>query len=223
MSTNVYYGVGGYGQTGYGNQPFENLPIGYYTNLLTHQYALPNSPKLNALLYLLLKKFDDVSQCLVRLDTALDLDIAVGAQLNRLAATAGATFGAVGDLSDAARTVPFQPSNGVSPVLDDTTFRTFIKAKIAQNQWDGGRPLIYALWKLLFPQGQIIIADNQNMTATIFLSGTFTSIVQDLIVNGLIVPRPEGVLYTYTFAELPAFGWDLDNAFVAGFDVGKFS
>jgi hypothetical protein len=61
------------------------------------------------------------------------------------------------------------------------------------------------------------------MTATIFLSGSFTSIIQDLIVNGFIVPRPEGVLYEYTFAELPAFGWDLDNSFVAGFDVGKFS
>jgi hypothetical protein len=212
MGTNVYYGAGGYGQTGYGNQPIENLPIGYYLGLFTQFYAPPNSPKLNALLYMLLKKFDDVSQCLVKMDTALDLDSAVGNQLDMLGATVGA-----------ARTVPFQPSNNVSPVLDDTTYRIFIKASIAQNQWDGGRPLIYALWASIFPGGQIVIADNQNMTATIFISGTFTSIEQDLITNGLIVPRPEGVEYIYTFAELPAFGFDLDNAFIAGFDVGKFS
>jgi hypothetical protein len=212
LSSNVYYGAGGCGQTGYGNQPIENLPIGYYMGLLTQLYAPPNAPKLNALLYMLLKKFDDVSQCLVKMDTSMDLDIAIGAQLDMLGATAGAL-----------RTVGFQPSNGVSPVLDDTTYRLYIKAKIAQNQWDGTRTLIYALWRLLFPSGQIIIADNQNMTATIFLSGSFTSIVQDLITNGYIVPRPEGVLYEYTFASLPAFGWDLNNSFVAGFDVGKWS
>jgi len=209
---NPGYGTGGYGQGGYGTQPIETLPLGYYQQLLTSQYQPPSSPKLNALLYVLLKKFDDVSQCLVQFDTAFDLDSAVGPQLDALGAVAGAD-----------RTVGFQPSDSVSPVLDDATYRIYIKAKIAQNQWDGTITSLYAIWKYLFPVGSIIIADNQNMTATIFLSGSFTSIIQDLITNGYIVPRPEGVLYTYDFAELPAFGFDLDNSFVAGFDVGKWA
>jgi hypothetical protein len=129
----------------------------------------------------------------------------------------------LGAIAGAGRTVGFQPSDSVSPVLDDATYRIYIKAKIAQNQWDGTITSLYAIWKYLFPVGSIIIADNQNMTATIFLSGSFTSIIQDLITNGYIVPRPEGVLYTYDFAELPAFGFDLDNSFVAGFDVGKWA
>jgi hypothetical protein len=212
MSSNPYFGAQGFGTGGYGNQPIENLPIGYYTGLLTQLYSPPNAPKLNAFLYLILKKFDDVSQCLVQMDTALALDSAVGVQLDMLGNTVGA-----------ARTVGFQPSNGVSPVLDDTTYRLYIKAKIAQNQWDGTRTNIYALWQTLFPGGSITIADNQNMTATIFLTGSFTSIVQDLIVNGYVVPRSEGVEYSYDFGDLPAFGWDLDNEFVAGFDVGKWS
>ena len=117
----------------------------------------------------------------------------------------------------------FQPSNSASPVLDDTTYRIYIKAKIAQNQWDGTRSALYTLWASLFPSGKLTIADNQNMTATIFLSGGFTSIVQDLITNGYIVPRPEGVLYEYVLGDLPAFGFDLNNDYVAGFDAGKWT
>ena len=209
---NPGYGTSGYGQGGYGNEPIETLPIGYYQQLLTSQYQVPSSPKLNALLYVLLKKFDDVSQCLVNFDTAFDLDSAVGSQLDALGAVAGAS-----------RTVGFQPSNNVSPVLDNDTYRIYIKAKIAQNQWDGTITSLYFIWKYLFPAGGIIIADNQNMTATILLSGSFTSIIQDLVTNGYIVPRPEGVEYTYAFPELPAFGFDLDNAYIAGFDVGKWA
>ena len=47
---------------GYGNQPIETLPIGYYLQRLTHEYGAPRSPKLNALLYVLLKKFDAAVQ-----------------------------------------------------------------------------------------------------------------------------------------------------------------
>jgi hypothetical protein len=209
---NPGYGTSGYGQGGYGNEPIETLPLGYYQRLLTSQYQAPSSPKLNALLYVLLRKFDDVSQCLVKFDTAFDLDVAVGAQLD-----------ALGEVAGAARVVGFQPSGGASPVLDDATYRIYIKARIAQNQWDGTPTSLYFIWQTLFPGGSIIIADNQNMTATIFLGGSFTSIVQDLITNGYIVPRPEGVEYTYDFAELPAFGFDLDNSYVAGFDVGKWA
>ena len=209
---NPNYGTGGYGRGGYGNQPIGGMPMGYYLGLLTHYYKPPNAAKFNQLLYALLKKFDDVSQCLVQFDTAFDLDSAVGVQLD-----------ALGTIAAASRTVNFQPSNGVSPVLDDTTYRLYIKAKIAQNQWDGTRAALYAIWRKLFPTGKLTIADNQNMTATIFLSGSFTSIVQDLITNGYIVPRSEGILYEYVIGDLPAFGFDLNNAFVASFDVGKWS
>jgi len=36
----------------------------------------------------------------------------------------------------------------------------------------------------------------------------------------MIVPRPEGVLYTYMFGDFPKFGADLNNGFVAGADLG---
>jgi hypothetical protein len=210
MPLNPYYGTSGYGLGGYGNEPIETLPIGYYLSLLTSEYK--QSPKLNALLYVLLKKFDDVTNCLVQMDTALDLDGAVGAQLDLL-----------GTIPNASRLVNFQPSGGVSPLLDDATYRTYIKAKIARNQWDGRIDSLYAIWKQLFPSGTIVIEDNQDMTATIVLTGAFTSILQDLIVNGYIIPRPEGVLYNYVFGVLPFFGFGSSPGFIAGFDTGHWA
>lgn len=207
--SNPNYGTQGYGTGGYGNAPLEWLPIGYYLGLVTSQYA--NSVKFNQLLQVLLRKFDEVSQVLVRMDTALDLDLAVGAQLDMLGSTVGA-----------GRTVGFQPSGDVSPVLDDATYRIYIKAKIAQNQWDGTLPSLYPIWQQLFPGGSIIIIDNQNMTADITLTGAFTSITQDLITNGYIVPRPEGVLYTYLFGVLPFFGFGSSPGFIAGFGEGHW-
>lgn len=202
--------LSGYGSGKYGASPIETLQLGYYLNLVTSQYR--NSPKFMAFLTLLLKKFDDVSQCLVAMDQAFDVDNAVGEQLNMVGAIVGAS-----------RTVGFQPSGGVSPVLDDTTYRILIKAVAGANQWNGTIDGLQSIWENLFPSGTITIADNQNMTATIFLTGTFTSIVQDLIVNGYIVPRPQTVMYNYVFSTLPAFGFDLDNSLVAGFDQGHFT
>ena len=220
---NPGYGTSGYGQSGYGNQPIQALPIGYYIGLLTHQYV--HSPKLNALLYVLLKKFDDASQCLIKLDTTLDLDSAVGVQLDML-----------GVIVNASRTLPFQPSFSVSPILDDDSYRIYIKAKIGQNQWDGTITGLYLLWRALFPDINIVVADNQNMSATLFISGSPSSIILDMIAgyavngatsgivqNGLIVPRPESVEFLYDFGELPSFGFDLDNSYVAGFDIGKWA
>ena len=134
------------------------------------------------------------------------------------------------------RVLPFQPSFSVSPVLDDDTYRLYIQAKIAQNQWDGTITSLYFIWRRLFPTVSIIIADNQNMTATLFIGGLPSSIIIDMVAgyavngassgtvqNGLIVPRPEGVEYAFFLGTLPAFGFDLNNSYVAGFDVGKWA
>jgi Protein of unknown function (DUF2612) len=200
-----------YGSGQYGSEPIETLQLGYYLQLLTSEYK--NSPKLNAFLYAMLKKYDDISLCQVQMDMAWDVDSAVGVQLDT-----------VGLIVGASRTLPFQPTGGLSPVLGDSDFRIFVKAKAAQNTWNGTIDSLQTIWQALFPGGEIVIGDNQNMTATIFLIGTFTPIMQQLISNGLIVPRPQGVQYNYIFSSgLPAFGFDLNDAEVAGFDIGKWS
>ena len=202
------YGSGGYG--GEGNFPVYTLPIGYYLNLLTSEYRL--APNLNAWLQALLSVGSDTGSLLAGMTEAFDLDLAIGAQLD-----------VAGRILQMPRTVPFQPSGSVSPVLDDTTYRLLLYATIANAQWDGTVEALQPLWSQLFPGGLIRVVDNQNMSATIALSGTFTSIVQDLITNGFIVPRPMGVQYTYIFAALPVFGTDESNSFIAGVDLGHIS
>jgi hypothetical protein len=202
------YGIGGYGAggtlAGYG--PSRD----YYMALLTSQYQ--NAPNLNAWLAALLVPIIDMTVALGTFPGWFDINSASGVQLD-----------ALGQIVGASRTVGFQPSNNVSPTLNDATYRILLLAKIAQNQWDGHISSLYATWAMLFPGGKIAIIDNQNMTATIILSGVFTSIIQDLITHGLIVPRPEGVQYTYQFPVLPVFGFGPANAFIAGFGQGHWA
>lgn len=207
------YGQSGYGSGKYGiadNGPVYKLPISYYLNLFTSQYKL--SPKLLKFAALAWQPIDDLTSCLTFITGNYDLDLANGTQLD-----------VCGLLIGQNRTVPFQPSSGVSPVLDDNTYRLLLKAKRAQNNWSGKTADLYAIWQTLFPGGKIVINDNQNMSATIILSGSFSSIVLDLITNGLIVPRPETVEYTFITSDLPIFGADQNNTFVAGADLGHAS
>ena len=193
-----------------GTEPINALPVAYYKNLLTSEYKL--STKFNMWLVANLSILEDITDLLQAIYTYFDLDTAVGDQLD----TVGAIVGA-------ARQVSFQPTSG-SPILDDTTYRLLIKATIANNQWDGKIDSLYPIWGSLFPGGTIIIEDHQDMTATIIVTGSFSSIVQDLISHDLIVPRPETVQYNYSFGSLPFFGFSVTNtAFIAGFNVGNWS
>lgn len=182
----------------------------YYLSLLTSEYQLSN----NILDWLAetLDPLADLTACAATFSAAFDLASAAGPQLDIL-----------GQIVGQSRTVGFQPSNDVSPTLDDTTYRLLLNARIAQNNWDGTIDGLQAVWMNLFPGGKITISDSQNMTVNIILSGAFTSIIQDLIMNGYIVPRPEGVLYNYTFSTLPIFGFDQNNSLIAGFDLGHWS
>jgi hypothetical protein len=115
-------------------------------------------------------------------------------------------------------------STAPSAILSDATYLLLLQAKIIQNQWNGQADSLWAPWQQLFPGGAIYITDNQNMTCTVFLVGAFTPLIQQMITNGLIVPKPEAVAYTYDFAALPMFGFDsLNPAFVNGFDLGNWS
>lgn len=206
------YGISGYGSGQYGNSPIENLPIGYYLALITSEYQSPSAPNFRAFLTAMLQKFDDASQCLVTMDLAWDLDTAEGVQLDTLGKIAGVS-----------RNLPFQPTGGGSPILDDDDYRLLIRAQIAQNQWDGTIDSLQAIWQTLFPGGSIQIFDHQDMSANIIMSGVFSSIVLDMINNGMIVPRPEGVLYNYGTSNLPIFGFDGDGVYISGFDDGKWA
>jgi hypothetical protein len=109
-------------------------------------------------------------------------------------------------------------------VLDDTHYRILLRAKILQNHWNGQVDSLWFPLQALFPGGKIYITDNQNMTATVLLVGAFDGLVQQMITQGLIAPRPEAVEYIYEFPTLPAFGFgSLNPLFIAGFGVGYWA
>lgn len=188
------------------------LPLSYYLSLFTSQYKM--SANLNAWQTALMTPLDDLTNCLQTFNISYDIDNALGSQLDVL-----------GKILGASRTVPFQPSGGVSPVLDDDDYRLLLYATQVKDTWDGTMASIYQAWQFIFPNGLLGIHDNQNMTASITTSGAFTSIEQDLITKGYIVPRPEGVQYNASGGGITTglFGFDRNDSTVAGFDIGLFA
>jgi len=190
-----------------GQLPVQSIGTGYYANILTSEYR--TAPLFNPWLNAVLAIANNTSNCLQFITSNFDLDYAVGVQLDTLGIIIGVS-----------RVVPFQPSGGVSPILDDTTYRLLLRATIANNQWNGVIGSMYPIWVTLFPGGKISVIDNQNMTATIVIYGSFTSIIQDMITHDMIIPRPQAVAYNYVFGDIPFFGFGPANAYIAGFSVG---
>jgi hypothetical protein len=183
--------------------------IDYYKNLITSEHR--DKPKFMAWLTAVLQVFIDVQTCAESLSEAFDVDHAVGVQLDIVGAQIGAK-----------RTVSFQPTGSVSPVLDDDTYRILIKATIARNHWDGKMASFLTAWEGIFPGGRIRVQDNLDMSVDVTLSGVFTSIVQDLISHDMIVPRPEGVKVNYYIGTEPFFGFNADDTHISGFDGGHW-
>ena len=141
---------------------------------------------------------------------AFILDTAVGAQLD-----------AIGRIVGVNRLLNFYPVGGESPVMDDDTYRVVIKARIIQNYWKGNLDELYEAWTVLFPDVRLQIQDLQDMTYNVVIIGEFTSLMRELIVNGYIVPKPEGVriaLMTITdMTGRPLFAYDLDDLDYSGY------
>jgi len=208
-----------------------------YLALITSQYQ--NSPKFLEWVFGFVDMAVDIQKLATSLvfyfsfDKIIKLNIATE-ELNSLTTEAGAILttemmAAIGDQLDMIgvilgqkRTVNFQPTGGISPILDDDTYRILLRAKVLMNHWDGKSASLQIAWANLFPGGKISIQDNQNMTVSVLLTGTFSSIINDLIINEYIIPRPQGVLFNYYYGTTPFFGFDRQDEYIAGFDTGNW-
>jgi hypothetical protein len=119
---------------------------------------------------------------------------------------------------------PSQPS--AITVLPDDSYLILIKAKIAANHWDGTTEGAYAIWNILFPNFIILIQDNQNMSFVVAIQGIVPdSLTVALITGGDLLLRPEGVLiseYIIPVNTGPLFGWDIENAYIKGWNEGSW-
>ena len=179
-----------------------------YRRLLTSEYK--TRPKLTAWLLWLMSDGMTYTVTLSEMLEAFDLDHAVGAQLD-----------VIGRIIGVDRLLTFYPSGGESPLMDDDTYRLVIKARIVQNYWKGTLPELYEAWQVLFPDIILQIQDQQDMTFNVVIMGDFTNLMRELILNGYIVPKPEGVminLMTITDTSgLPLFAYDLNTWQYSGY------
>jgi hypothetical protein len=182
-----------------------------YLSLITSEHA--DKPNFIAWLTAMLTLGADSADCAASMNDALDIDQAVGDQLD-----------IVGGLVGVSRTVAFQPTGGVSPVLDDDTYRLAIRAKIAKNQWDGTIVDIQSIWTQLFGAVPIYLAlrDNQDMTMTAIVIGMTDTIQQDLASHGYFVPKPEGVLLNITTPVTRLFALGISNSAFGGLGEGAW-
>lgn len=122
----------------------------------------------------------------------------------------------------------FNPIGGIIR-LSDEAYRTLLRARIANNQWDGTIPGAYAVWDLAF-QGTgigILIQDLGTMHMLLALTGPVPDAVTlALFRGGYLNIKPAGVkvdaYFTPTVPDAPYFGFDIQNDAIAGFDSGAW-
>ena len=153
--------------------------IADYLNMISSEHR--GQPKYIAMLTAYLRKLQDAQMVLEAFDLHFDLNEAIGAQLDKL-----------GEIVGRSRILAFQPESR-SALLDDDNYRLIIKAKILQNQWDGTIEDMASLFKQVFPDMQLAIIDNQNMSMEIQVTGLRDDLQLQMLNNGYVIPKPEGV------------------------------
>lgn len=183
-------------------------------NIIPYLNLIPShnreKPKFISWLSASLIQVDDTEAMLKTFEAEFDLDTAVGNQLD-----------VVGKLVGVSRQLNFQPVSD-SPIVNDAIYRRMIKAKIAKNQWDGKYETLTTIWNEFFPDIQLIVTDNQNMTVDILVFGIGDNLEREIIQAGYYIPKAQSVLYNYVFSDVTIFAFGLDNAYYSGFDVGSW-
>ena len=182
-----------------------------YLDRITSEHR--NKPKFVATLTALLSGVVDTIAALEAMPAAFDLDLAVGAQLDKIGEWVGITrdlnipiagvyfaFNTLGvGWNQGVWQGPGDPTGGLV-VLPDAQYRTLLKAKIANNQWDGTIPGAYEVWDILFAGTGtgIDILDNQDMTMVITVTGPpLDALTAAIVTQGYLNLKPAGVSATY--------------------------
>ena len=211
-----------------------------YLSLVTAQHR--TAPRFMAMLRALLRPQADTQAFLASLPAAFDLDTAEGAQLDAVGMWVGRDrfvttpiTGVFFSFDDAALGFdqgnwrgPYDAESGLAR-LDDDSYRTLLRAKIAANQWDGTLAGAAAAYGFVFRDRgtNVFVQDNQDMTITLNVSGNpLSPVLLALLTGGYIPLKPAGVRIAYvnvvSVAGNALFGFDLDNSSVAGFGRGAW-
>lgn len=208
-----------------------------YTALVTSEHQdKPKFIEMIAGTTAALNQLQSLTQAMVDL---YDVDVAVGSQLDAIGKWAGISRDILITLPNVYFTFDDTDTTGWDfgiwqggedtgiTSLPDQIYRTFLKAKIAANQWDGTTTGAYAIWDATFDGITIIIIDNQDMTYDLGLvGGIVDSLTLALVTGGYLQLRPSGVqVNTYYIPGTagPIFGWDLESSSIQGWDEGNWA
>lgn len=215
-------------------------PLDDYLALVTSLHR--DKPRYIATLTAVLSPLVDAQGAAEGLPAAFDIDTAVGAQLDVVGAWVGRTRQVATPLAGVYFTFddadlgfdqavwlgPFAPLAGLVN-LDDESYRTLLRAKIAANNWDGTTATAAAALGglLTAPAARLLVQDNQDMTMDVAVSGARPDAVTRALLSGGYVPlKPHGVAVGYMVTSLDGsacFGFDVDNDYIAGFDSGAWA
>lgn len=211
-----------------------------YLNLITSQYQ--TSTKMMEWLSSLFGVVQDITTTLESIDSAYDVDTAVGAQLDvcgdivgisrELEVPLSGIFFSWGDSTLGWGLGVWQdeadPQTELVSLPDDV-YRTIIKAKIVANSWQGSIPGIYDSWSIVFSdEGTMLLIQNRyDMKYSIAIAGApLSEILRQLLIQGLLPLRPAGVEIFEYFAPAssdPLFAWGIENSILAGWGTGAFA
>lgn len=211
----------------------------YINRIIPEHQAKPN---FIAWLSATVQAFVDLQNAYADLTFLFDLDTAQGQELDAVGLRVGATRNLRVPLTGVYFSwdtdgVGWDQGNWIGPFddgdvmyqLQDSDFRTLIRATIAANNWNGTVENAYKVWKIVFdPLGYtLLIQDNQDMTIDIVIVGpTISAVVAALLTQGSLILVPAGVMisgyFTPSVPEAPMFGFDLENAMISGWDTGAW-
>lgn len=126
----------------------------------------------------------------------------------------------------------YTDSEGNQHEFTDDQYRLLLRARIFLLTYDGSTRSLNKFFKLLFPDSQIVVEDNYNMTVTITFVTALKPEYEILFKTPFLeifLPRPSGVEYITNLTPpdwSKIFGFEgqqtPDGSSVTGFDQGTF-
>lgn len=211
-----------------------------YVKLITHQHA--DKPKFVAMVDLVAGALGSITDTTLSLIDKFDVDQAVGDQLDIIGLWAGIDRQQRIPIADAFFSWntadlgwqqanwkgPFEAVEGIT-TLDDATYRAVILAKIGSNYWEGTNKQLNEIGgtALLDVGVRCFVLDNLDMTTTVYILGSPSAALIELIKRGIAPPKSAGVRITgYILASTegaPFFALSVTTTTeVAGLDFGSF-
>ena len=198
--------------------------ISDYQGLITSEHA--DKPKFMAMVGAVAQGFVDLQNFLESLQAEFDIDSARWQQLDMI----GVRIGLDRNLRATAPGIYVQAPPAAAVPLADNDYKILIRGKIGANKWDGTIRGAYADLLNIFGASSgstLFMVDHQDMSITVAIAGAVPSdAFKAALSGGYMHVRPCGVLADYAFPTAPGgplFGFDAENAFVSGFDVGVWA